>query len=146
MWKALTVALMLTTTAACADDAGWMRDFDAAKQKAKETNRPILADFSGSDWCGWCIKLDKEVFSQDAFKEYAKENLVLLLLDFPRRTELPKAEAEQNQKLSEEYGIRGFPTVLVLDAEGKELARTGYQRGGAETYVKHLSELVKKSD
>lgn len=120
----------------------WEASFEKACQLATERKVPILADFSGSDWCGWCIALDKEVFSQDVFKEYARANVVLFLADFPRRKPQSADIKEQNRKLSERYGIEGFPTVLLLDATGKELARTGYQRGGAAPYVQHLKELL----
>jgi protein disulfide-isomerase len=122
---------------------GWLTDFEAAKKIAAEKGVPILADFSGSDWCGWCIKLDKEVFSQDEFKAYAKDNLVLFLADFPRSTPQTKDISEQNSALAEKYGVRGFPTVLILNAGGEVLERTGYQRGGAEKYIEHLKELLK---
>lgn len=122
---------------------GWLTDFEAAKKLAAEKNVPILADFSGSDWCGWCIKLDNEVFSKDAFKEYAKENVVLFLADFPNRKPQSKEVKEQNDALAKKYGIRGFPTVLLLDAEGNVLEQTGYQAGGAKAYVEHLKELLK---
>jgi thioredoxin-related protein len=121
---------------------GWLTDLAAAQKMAVEKNRPILVDFSGSDWCGWCIKLDKEVFSQEAFKAYADEHLVLLLLDFPRRKELPVEQRQQNNMLMKQYGVEGFPTVLLLDKDAKEIARTGYQEGGPEAYVKHLQELM----
>jgi len=122
---------------------GWLTDFEAAKKQAAEKNLPILVDFSGSDWCGWCIKLDNEVFSQDEFKDYAEENLVLFLADFPRSKPQPEDIQKQNKALSQKYGVRGFPTVLLLNAGGEVLGRTGYQRGGPEAYVKHLKDLLK---
>lgn len=124
--------------------AGWLTSLDEAKAEAAKRQVPILVDFSGSDWCGWCIRLEKEVFSKDAFKAYADKNLVLLLIDFPRRTKLPENISNQNEKLSKQFSIEGFPTVLILDAQGKELARTGYRPGGADEYVKHLKSLVEK--
>lgn len=120
----------------------WMTNFEAAKAKAKAENKPILVDFTGSDWCGWCIKLDKEVFTKAPFKEYAAENLILLEIDFPRKKEQSAEQKAQNEALAEKYGIRGFPTILLLDAEGKVIERTGYQRGGAENYVTHLKGLL----
>ncbi len=128
-----------------ADKVAWMNDFEAAKAKAKETGRAILADFSGSDWCGWCIKLDQEVFSQPAFQTYATENLVLFLADFPRRSKLPETTAKQNEALMERYQVEGFPTVLLLSAKGEVLGRTGYRKGGAAGYVQHLRELESKA-
>ena len=133
----------LAGVAAAAQETAWMTDFAQAKKLAAERKLPILVDFAGSDWCGWCIKLDKEVFSQPAFKTYAAQHVVLFLADFPRQTALPAALKKQNDALAERYGIEGFPTVLLLDASGKELARTGYQAGGAEAYVQHLEALLK---
>ena len=136
------MGLGLVGTVALADDV-WMTDFAQAKKAAAEKNRPILADFSGSDWCGWCIKLDKEVFSQDEFKKFAADHVILFLADFPRKTELPAAMKQQNEELAAKYRIEGFPTVLLLDSKGTVLAQTGYQPGGAAAYVKHIAELLK---
>ncbi|MBI9020724.1 MAG: thioredoxin family protein [Verrucomicrobia bacterium] len=123
--------------------AGWPTDFEKAKAEAAARNVPILIDFSGSDWCGWCIRLDKEVFSQPEFKAYASENLVLFLADFPRRKPQSETIKKQNKQLSDQYGLQGYPTVLLLDANGKELARTGYRKGGPVAYVEHLKALLK---
>ncbi len=148
MKKQAVSALMLVLClgaafAAQAGDGRWEDDFAKAKAEAAEKGRPILIDFTGSDWCPWCVKLDKEVFSKNDFKKYARANLVLFVADFPRGTKLPKKEAAQNKELMEKYGVQGFPTVLLVDATGKEIARTGYKEGGAEEYVKHLQELLK---
>lgn len=123
--------------------AAWVTDFEAAKKEAAERNVPILADFSGSDWCGWCMKLDGEVFSRSAFKEYAKDNLVLFLADFPAAKPQPEELKKQNQGLAEKYGVRGFPTVFLMDSKGEVLVRMGYMRGGAEAYVKHIRQALK---
>ena len=131
-------------TVAVVETSAWFTSYDQAKADALKRNVPILVDFSGSDWCGWCIKLDKEVFSKTEFKDFADKNLVLLLVDFPRRKALSPALTKQNEKLSEDFGVRGFPTVLILDRQGKELARTGYRPGGAVEYVKHLQGLMGK--
>ncbi|MBA4386523.1 MAG: thioredoxin family protein [Verrucomicrobia bacterium] len=125
---------------------GWLTDFELAKKVALEKKIPILVDFSGSDWCGWCKKLDREVFSQDAFKKYAKDGLVLFLADFPSMKEQSEKEKTQNKGLAEKYGIEGFPTVLIVSADGKELARTGYQPGGADAYVEHIKSLLKAAE
>ena len=110
---------------------GWLTDFNKAKKEAAEKKLPILVDFSGSDWCGWCTKLNKEVFSQKEFKVFAKDNVVLFKADFPRAKKLSAEVKAQNKQLQQAYSIKGFPTVLLLDAGGKVIARTGYQRGGA---------------
>lgn len=130
----------LAASAFAAD--GWMTDFEAAKAKAKAENKPMLLDFTGSDWCGWCIKLDKEVFGEAAFKEYAAAELVLVELDFPRKKEQSADLKAQNEKLAKQYGVRGFPTILVLSPEGELIEKTGYQKGGAEAYVKHIKGIL----
>ena len=139
-------AMMMLASTSMAKKSGeveWLTDFEKAKEMAAEKNRPILADFSGSDWCGWCIKLKKEVFSKKEFKEFAEKELVLLLVDFPRNKEQSAEVKKQNKRLAQKYGIRGFPTILLLDSDGKVIERTGYKRGGAEKYVEHLKDLLK---
>lgn len=122
----------------------WLENYDEALAAAKQLKRPVFIDFTGSDWCGWCIKLDREVFSQKAFIKYAKRDLVLLKLDFPRRKKLSEVQQKQNVELAKKFGIRGFPTIVIVDAEGKEIARTGYRPGGDKKYVKYLKDLLKK--
>ena len=122
---------------------GWMTDFEKAKAAAKEQDKHILIDFSGSDWCGWCIKLDDEVFQKAAFKDYAKDNLVLMLADFPSDKSKVSAEVQkQNDKLAKEFGVSGFPTVFVLGPDGKIVGKTGYQAGGPEAYVEHIKKII----
>ncbi len=121
----------------------WITDFERAKKLSKATNRPILADFTGSDWCSWCIKLKKEVFDTDEFREWARKNVVLVEFDFPRRSELPVEVAEQNEKLKKEYGIQGFPTILFLDHKGRVLGKYGYDQGGPENWIKNAEQKMK---
>jgi len=122
---------------------GWLTDFAEAQKQSTEKNLPILINFSGSDWCGWCIKLDNEVFSKDEFKAYAKDNLILFLADFPNQKEQPNDVKAQNEALSKTYKVTGFPTILLLDSKGDVIAKTGYQRGGPTAYVEHLKTLLK---
>lgn len=136
-----SVALLMAVQSSHAEDELWMTDFEAAKAKAAKEKKDLLIDFTGSDWCGWCIKLKNEVFDLDAFKNEAPKGFVLVELDFPRNKELPETLKEQNKKLSETYEIQGFPTILLTDAEGKPYGRTGYQEGGPEAYLKHLGEF-----
>jgi thioredoxin-related protein len=121
-----------------------MTDFEAASEKAKAEGKYLLLDFTGSDWCGWCVKLNDEVFSKDAFKTYAAENLITVELDFPRRKQIPEATKKQNEELAKKYGVRGFPTILILSPEGELVEKTGYRRGGADAYVKHLEAIIAK--
>ena len=144
MQKLLSISLLSIIVFHASLSAGdeWMTDFAAAKIKAAAEQKPLLLDFTGSDWCGWCIKLDKEVFSQKAFKEFAADNLVLVELDFPRGKEQSEDLKAQNKALAEKYEIRGFPTILVLSPEGELIEKTGYQRGGPEAYVAHIKEIL----
>ena len=145
-WRALAAAvpaLILAFSPAVRAAEGWGTNFEEAKAAAAKDNKDILMDFTGSDWCGWCIKLQKEVFTKDGFKQEAPKHFVLLELDFPQKTELPKELKEQNEKLQETYAIEGFPTILLTDAKGRPYAKTGYLPGGPEAYNEHLTELRK---
>jgi protein disulfide-isomerase len=122
--------------------SGWQTDMEKALEEAKASNRYLLLNFTGSDWCGWCIKLDNEVFSKDVFKEYASKNLILVELDFPRKSPISDELKQQNQALMKKHGIRGFPTILVLDPSGNLLHRTGYKAGGPEAYVDLLKSII----
>ncbi|MBI5835254.1 MAG: thioredoxin family protein [Armatimonadetes bacterium] len=139
----LLLLLGVLVLPALAEESLWITDFEAAKTRAKADGKLILADFTGSDWCGWCIKLKGEVFDKDEFKAAAPKSFVLLELDFPNKKELPAPLKAQNEKLQAQFKIEGFPTILLLDAEGKAVAKTGYQEGGPEKYIAHLGELVK---
>jgi protein disulfide-isomerase len=132
--------LALLTSAAFAAN-GWDDDYEKALAQAKTEKKMVLLDFTGSDWCGWCIKLDKEVFSKAEFKKYAKENLVLVEVDFPQgKSQSAKLKA-QNAKLKNEHGIRVYPTIIVLDSEGKKVGELGYQPGGPEAFIAKLNAL-----
>jgi protein disulfide-isomerase len=136
------LSIFFLPTAFSAEGGVWMTDFEAAQAKAAAEQKPMLLDFTGSDWCGWCIKLDKEVFSQEAFQNYAAEALVLVELDFPRAQGQSEELKAQNKALAEKYGIRGFPTILILSPEGELIEKTGYRRGGAESYVEHIMGIL----
>ncbi len=144
---AAVCAATLGLGSAFAGGEGWINDFDAATKQAAEEKKDLLIDFTGSDWCGWCIRLKDEVFKHDAFKDGVKDKFVLVEIDFPRDKEkagITDETAKQNDDLQQKYGIEGFPTILLTDASGKPFARTGYQAGGPEKYVEHLDELRAK--
>lgn len=124
------------------DDGLWQTNFEQAKAQAQSENKLLLVDFTGSDWCGWCIRLKQEVFDQEVFKKEAPQQFVFVELDFPRQKQLPEELKTQNEQLRERFRITGFPTILVLDAQGEMIARTGYRPGGPEKYVEHLKEFV----
>lgn len=138
-------AVMSLAGSSLAAEATWLHDFEAAKKQAKEENKPIFINFTGTDWCGWCIRLEKEVFSKEEFQKYAAENLVLVEIDFPKKKEQSKELKAQNKALDKEYKIEGYPTLFLLDAEGKKLSEdVGYREGGPVAYVEHLKELLKE--
>lgn len=139
--KALLITILtLVTSIACADPKhGWSEDYKGSLAKAKEEKRNILLDFTGSDWCGWCVKLDREIFSTDEFKELAAKKLVLVELDYPRSKTLPDEVKEQNAGLKAQFGIRGYPTIILVNWRGKELKRwVGYN-------ANMLAELKKEA-
>ncbi len=129
--------------AAAAAKAGWFTSYELAQKEAQAKNRLLLMDFTGSDWCGWCIALDREVFSKPEFKDYANKNLVLLELDFPKMKRMPPETTRQNEQLLMKYGIQGFPTVVVFDSAGKPLGALGYQAGGPQAFIAQLEKLRK---
>src|SRR4051812_7393517 len=122
---------------------GWLTDIKEAQEQAKSGKKLLLVDFTGSDWCGWCIKLNREVFSKPEFKDYATKNLVLLEVDFPRAKVLPDPVKRQNQQLANEYQIQGFPTIVVLDSEGHKVGELGYMEGGAPAFIAELEKFRK---
>jgi thioredoxin-related protein len=120
----------------------WFTNFNEAKAKAIKEQKPMLIDFTGSDWCGWCIKLDEEVFSQADFQEFASASLVLVEIDFPKNKVQSDELKVQNKALAEKYSIRGFPTILLLSPEAELIEKTGYQSGGAKAYVSHIQSIL----
>ena len=124
---------------------GFIENFEQAQKEAEALKQPIFALFTGSDWCPWCVKLHNEVLETKEFKKFADDNLVLFEADFPRTKDQPSSVKKQNKELSAKYGVEGFPTVLLLDAAGKQLGQTGYQAGGGEAYVKSLKAMLEKA-
>lgn len=131
--------------AASAAKTEWLTDFRAAQERARAENKPLLVDFTGSDWCPPCIMLEKQVFSQNEFAEYAPRNLVVVKIDFPRRKPLPLEQQSANNELAERFGIQGFPTILVMSRDGKVKGQLGYMFGSPATFIAKLEEIVRKS-
>jgi protein disulfide-isomerase len=119
---------------------GWVTDIKEAYKIAQADNKQILVNFTGSDWCVWCKKLSKEVFTTPEFKAYADKNLVLLYLDFPQSLKLPQEQVNHNQIIAQLLNVRGYPSIWLLDSDYSPLMVTGYREGGAEEYIRHLSE------
>jgi thioredoxin-related protein len=137
-------ALAAAPLAAAPGGDNWYADFDEALAAAKEQQKDLLVDFTGSDWCGWCKRLDAEVFSHDAFLEGVADEFILVALDFPNAPEI-KAKVpnpERNAELRDLWGIRGYPTILLVDTDSNPFAQTGYRQGGPEAYLTHLGEIA----
>ncbi|RYU81255.1 thioredoxin family protein [Hymenobacter persicinus] len=125
----------------------WNSDLTAALQQAKTVNKPVLAVFSGSDWCKPCIMLKQEVFDQPEFAQFAKDRFVLARFDFPRgkKNKLPAAQLKVNEQAAAQLNKEGsFPLVVLLSPEGKVLAKTGYRPGGPTAYDAYLTQLLAK--
>ena len=121
----------------------WMTDLPKAQAEAKAEKKLVMLDFTGSDWCGWCIRLHKEVFSTPEFAEYAKKNLVLVEVDFPRKKQQSAALKKANESLGAKYSIEGYPTIIVLNGEGKKVGQLGYMKGGPKAFIAELEKLKK---
>lgn len=127
-------AALLAASAAHAAD--WTEDYAAAVTQAKKEHKMILLNFTGSDWCIWCQRTDKQVFETPAFKDFADKNLVLVKLDFPKSRPLSDATKAQNAKLQEKYGVEGYPTLVILNAKEKVVfSQIGYKEGGADAFL-----------
>ncbi|HRY50678.1 MAG TPA: thioredoxin family protein [Candidatus Paceibacterota bacterium] len=136
-------SLIATLTALSAAPLTWSTDLSATLAKAKESKKLVLANFTGSDWCSWCIKLKKEIFDQKEFATYAEKNLLLVEIDFPRKKAQTVEVKKANRVLSEKYAIEGFPTVVILNSEGKELGKLGYMESGPKGFIAEVEKLRK---
>ena len=125
-----------------AENEGWTVSLEEAYKESQETGKPIMANFTGSDWCGWCVRLTKSVFSKDEFKTWAADNVVLLELDFPRRKTLPADIQAQNQSLKQAFQIRGFPSVWVFDLARDAEGRYNVSAHGKTGYAPTVGEFT----
>ena len=121
----------------------WHDSFEDAQIAAAKTGKPILADFTGSNWCHWCVKLKEDVFEKNEFKEWARDNVILLELDYPRGIPQPPEIKEQNAELAKRYNIKGYPTVLLLSPEGEILGKLGHN-SDVSKWVQTASEILKR--
>ncbi len=151
MKKLLLLFFLISGTHAVdAEGLVWNTNFEKAMEISKSTKKPLLLFFTGSDWCGWCKRLQAEVFFKPEFTEWAKKNVVLVELDFPRRTQLPQELQNQNQQLGQFFGVQGYPTIWFVKAtkiDGKinfeKLGNTGYVAGGPPAWLKAADEILK---
>jgi protein disulfide-isomerase len=142
--KVLLPAIAVLASVVCAHaELNWLTDYNAAQARGKTDNKLVLLNFTGSDWCGWCKRLNAEVFSKPEFQEYAAKNLVLVELDFPRFKQQSDVVRKQNEQLAGKYRIEGFPTIIVLNSAGKMVGELGYMQGGADAFIAALEQMRK---
>jgi protein disulfide-isomerase len=133
----------ITLGALAAEKLTWLTSVPEAQAQAKTGDKLVLLDFTGSDWCGWCIKLNKEVFSKPEFAEYAAKNLVLVEVDFPHNKPQSEALKAANHALEEKYKVEGYPTIIILNSSGKKVGELGYQPGGPKAFIAALQNFKK---
>jgi thioredoxin-related protein len=154
MKKILVIAFLTLTTMSTQAQEGltWHTDMTKATDISIKENKPLFLFFTGSDWCGWCIRLQKEVFKTPEFVNWAKENVVLVELDFPRKNEQTEAVKMQNAQLQQQLQVRGYPTVWFVSAAKtadakvnlNALGSTGYVAGGPQVWLDGANQIIKK--
>ncbi len=119
----------------------WLTDWELAHRESLRTGKPIMAVFTGSDWCGPCIQLKKNVLKTDQFNRWAADKVVLLELDFPKNKNQSPAIKDQNRRLSQKYSIAGYPTVLIIDTDGKVRGKLGHDTD-PNRWIKRAAGIV----
>ena len=154
MKKILVIAFLTLTSMSmqAQEELTWHTDMSKATDISIKENKPMFLFFTGSDWCGWCIRLQNEVFKKDEFTKWAKENVILVELDFPKRTAQDEAIKMQNYQMQQIFQVKGYPTVWLVNpektTEGKinlsALGSTGYVAGGPEKWLEAANSIIKK--
>lgn len=138
--------IILMLSSACAQSSkielNWLTNLEDAQELAAKNNVPILINFTGSDWCQWCFKLRDEVFNTKKFDAYAKENLILVEIDFPRKKKLAEEVVAYNRSLGQKYEVKGYPTLMIVDSKGKVLTQMGYVPGGPDAFIGELESKL----
>lgn len=148
------VVVLITTFYAHAQDVVWHQDMRKASELAIAENKPLLMFFTGSDWCGWCIKLQKEVLKTKDFEQWASENVILVELDFPRRKQLDRDTQIQNYQMQQMFKVRGYPTVVFANPEKaadnkmnlEHLGSTGFVKGGSKKWLAVANSIVNRGN
>jgi len=120
----------------------WLTDFAAAQARAKAENKPLFVLFTGSDWCPYCMMLEKEILSTPEFKDYASRNLVPVMVDFPRASIISQKQRAANEELGERYGVRGYPTIIIMTPDGEAIDEMGYERVSPGEYIQEIEAIV----
>lgn len=152
MKKILVIAFLTLTSMSiqAQEELTWHTDMSKAADISIKENKPMFLFFTGSDWCGWCIRLQKEVFKTPEFIKWAKENVVLVELDFPRKNNQSEEVKMQNAQLQQQLQVRGYPTVWFVSAtktaEAKvnlnALGSTGYVAGGPKVWIDGANQII----
>lgn len=141
---ATLVVLGLLGAVSARADSAWGTNYKKAQEEAKASNKLVLLNFTGSDWCGYCIQFDRLILSQPQFKDYAAKNLILVEIDFPRQKPQNVETRKQNQELAERYQVEGFPTLILLNGEGKTVWRfDGFYTAGVAAFLAELDKVRK---
>ncbi len=140
LFTVFSISCQINTNSSKELEKIWLTDVSQAIEQSKVSGKPIFAFFTGKEWCSWCKKLEYQVLSKEEFINYAKNNLVLLELDFPRgRRNLPQKQIE----LARKFNIKGYPTVILMDSSTNKIAKTGYESMSPEQYVDHVKTLLR---
>lgn len=149
--KYLIIVFFIGIISSQAQELNWHTDVKEAIAIGNKEKKPLLLFFTGSDWCGWCIRLQKEVLKTPEFEKWANENVVLVELDYPRRTPQTPEIKKQNNELQQAFSIQGFPTIYFANGTDKEgkvnfegLGSTGYVAGGATAWLEVANGILKK--
>ncbi|WP_339887576.1 thioredoxin fold domain-containing protein [uncultured Flavobacterium sp.] len=134
------------------EELTWHTDMAKASELSMKEKKPLMLFFTGSDWCGWCIRLQNEVFKKDEFTKWAKENVILVELDYPRRTPQDLSVKQQNQQMQQIFQVKGYPTIWLVNPEKTDegkvnlsaLGSTGYVAGGPEKWLEGANSIIKK--
>ena len=151
MWRIFILFTLLTAHFICgssvpstasASKLNWMTNYEEALNRAKTEKKNLLLFFTGSDWCGWCYKLDSEVLSTIDFSDMVGDKFVFVLIDFPLKSSLDPKQVAQNKELQKKFNIKGFPTIVLLDSQQEQIGTVGYRPGGPKAYSEYLMKMV----
>jgi protein disulfide-isomerase len=152
MKKIFLTLLLIGSMSIQAQDLYWETNINKAIEVSNKTKKPLLMFFTGSDWCGWCIRLQNEVLKTPEFAKWAAENVVLVELDYPRRTDQPSDIKRQNAEMQNTFQVQGYPTIWITNATKKDgktnfeqLGSTGYVAGGPTAWLAGADEIIAKN-
>lgn len=141
-WTTLLVFCCCCFFAETQAELAWTTNYQGALSQAKSSGKPIVLFFTGSDWCGWCKKLEEEALNTPEFRQLAGDKFIFVLLDFPMNKPTDPKVVEQNKQLQQRFNIKGYPTLIILDKDGNQIGSTGYRAGGARAFAEHLLKIV----